>query len=318
MENLSLGESSTNSKDPPTPRTRNKDNNTEGYNGQIQRGSNERGHLSKSYPNRYTQPRIYHSGNMKIPIPPRGYRGHIYRDLFDSQQASDKAKEEITSSSITIISIPKTREKKLIILDVNGLLADVISPPPKCDKADITIKRRAIFKRPFLDDFLRFCFERFDVALWSSRSKKILDNIVDYLLGDMRCKLLFCWDQSQCTNTGFKTLENKHKDLFLKELKYIWKKYEGDYDESNTLLLDDSPYKALLNPIHSSIFPHSYSYKDKSDNSLGSEGDLRIYLTDLAKTENVKIYVKEHPFGQQPLDKMNPSWAYYLKVIDSQ
>lgn len=63
-------------------------------------------------------------------------------------------------------------------------------------------------------------------------------------------------DMSHCTVTRFKTLENKHKPLVCKDLRKIWEKRypgspwdKGDFDESNTLLLDDSPYKALLNPV---------------------------------------------------------------------
>jgi hypothetical protein len=44
--------------------------------------------------------------------------------------------------------------------------------------------------------------------------------------------------------------------LVFKELRRIWEKDDselpwekGDYSESNTMLLDDSPYKALLNPV---------------------------------------------------------------------
>lgn len=150
--------------------------------------------------------------------------------------------------------------------------------------------------------------------------------VIDYLMGDMKHKLLFCWvsnlpwlpncfsqafltpgsvihhfklyshlishihweklsafllilctylhrcynwffllslfrlfqDLSHCTPTGFKTLENKHKTLVFKDLKKLWEKQDpdlpwemGEYNESNTLLLDDSPYKALLNPVSS-------------------------------------------------------------------
>lgn len=63
-------------------------------------------------------------------------------------------------------------------------------------------------------------------------------------------------DLSHCTATGFRTLENRHKTLVFKELRRIWEKHDpslpwekGVYNESNTLLLDDSPYKALLNPV---------------------------------------------------------------------
>jgi len=77
---------------------------------------------------------------------------------------------------------------------------------------------------------------------------------------------------SHCTETAFKTLENKRKPLVFKDLRKIWDKYDpnlpwerGYYNESNTLLLDDSPYKALLNPVNkltlsliTLIFGHLY------------------------------------------------------------
>ncbi|KAI3503234.1 hypothetical protein L1887_31673 [Cichorium endivia] len=217
------------------------------------------------------------------------------------------------------VQIMRTRvsksRKKLLILDVNGLLADIINPPPKDCKSDKSISRRAIFKRPFLDDFLRFCFERFDVGIWSSRTRKILEPVVDYLLGDLKKKLLFLWDLSHCTNSSARSLENRHKFIVFKEIKKIWEKIEYYYDESNTLLLDDSPYKALLNPKHSGIFPLSYSYMDTNDNSLGPEGDLRVYLEGVGTTENVKMYVKQHPFGQNDIDEKSPHWAFYSRVL---
>ncbi|KAL8200652.1 hypothetical protein R6Q57_011991 [Mikania cordata] len=215
-----------------------------------------------------------------------------------------------------------TRSKKiLLILDVNGLLADVINPPPKNCKPDIKISRRAIFKRPFLDDFLGFCFERFDVAIWSSRTRKILDPIVDYLLGDLKKNLVFVWDSSHCTNSSVRSLENHYKFIVFKKLGKIWEENSliasenGYYNDSNTLLLDDSPYKALLNPKHTGIFPLSYTHKELNDNSLGPDGDLRIYLEGVAASDNVKTYVEQHPFGQRPIDETGPDWGFYSEVL---
>ncbi|KAJ1421515.1 putative FCP1 isogenyy domain-containing protein C1271.03c family [Sesbania bispinosa] len=34
-------------------------------------------------------------------------------------------------------------KKRLLVLDVNGLLADIVSSPPKDQKADATIRRKA-------------------------------------------------------------------------------------------------------------------------------------------------------------------------------
>lgn len=74
----------------------------------------------------------------------------------------------------------------------------------------------------------------------------------------------FLQDLSKCTTTGFRTIENVHKPLVLKDLKKLWNKEDpdlqweiGEYTSSNTLLIDDSPYKALCNPVSipsSSVF----------------------------------------------------------------
>ncbi|CAN1353990.1 Uncharacterized FCP1 homology domain-containing protein C1271.03c [Linum perenne] len=172
--------------------------------------------------------------------------------------------------------------KKLLILDLNGLLVDVVSLPPKDHKPDKRVGIKSFFARPFYLDFLKFCFERFEVAVWSSRTKKNIDILVDYLFGDMKNSLLFCWDLSNCTTTQFKTLENRHKPLVFKELKKVWEKHDpqlpwerGYFNESNTLLVDDSPYKSLLNPVHSAIYPNSYSFQDMNDNSLGCWGEYK-------------------------------------------
>ncbi|KAM1130602.1 hypothetical protein ACFX19_045936 [Malus domestica] len=234
--------------------------------------------------------------------------------------------EEDNISGISNISTVRTpvcdTEKKLLILDINGLLADIVSPPPKGLASDIRIQRRAIFKRPFYLDFLKFCFERFEVGVWSSRSKRIVEKVIDYLMGDMKHKLLFCWDLSHCTATGFRTLENRHKTLVFKELRRVWEKQEpglpwekGAYNESNTVLLDDSPYKALLNPAHTSVFPYPFTFQRGSDTSLGPGGDIRVYLEGLAAAENIQEFVEQQPFGQGPINESSASWPFYLKVL---
>ncbi|KAJ1428089.1 HAD superfamily [Sesbania bispinosa] len=131
-------------------------------------------------------------------------------------------------------------------------------------------------------------------------------------------------NRSHCTTTEFSTVENREKPLVLKELWKLWEKVEpslpwekGEFNESNTLLLDDSPYKALMNPMHTAIFPYSYQYTDTKDSSLGPGGDLRAYLEGLAKAENVQEYVSLNPFGQRPIRETNPSWRFYRRVIES-
>lgn len=75
-------------------------------------------------------------------------------------------------------------------------------------------------------------------------------------------------DLSHCTNSSARSLENAHKFIVFKNLQKIWEEFgpnlaseNGYYDESNTLLLDDTPYKALLNPVRL-IFNHDFNYFD--------------------------------------------------------
>ncbi|KEH21691.1 uncharacterized FCP1 homology domain-containing protein C1271.03c isoform X1 [Medicago truncatula] len=253
----------------------------------------------------------------------------ITEEIITKLPVTDEKDEE--ENNLCISSIGFLKKKKLIVLDLNGLLADIVSSHPKEVTPDATIARNSLFKRPFSlfkrsfsHEFLNFCFERFEVAVWSSRSKETVDSIIDYLMGDMKQMLIFTWDISHCTETAFQTVENKRKPLVCKDLRKIWDKYDpnlpwekGYYNESNTLLLDDSPHKALLNPPYNSIFPHTFSYENQNDNSLAAGGDLRQYLEGLASAENMVKYVEQHPFGQERITETNEFWDFYLNVINS-
>ncbi|CAM8989130.1 unnamed protein product [Rhodiola kirilowii] len=213
--------------------------------------------------------------------------------------------------------------RKLLILDINGLLADIVAPPiPSGYIPDIRVSRKAVFRRPFCESFLQFCFKRFDVGVWSSRVKQNLNMVIDFLMRGLANKLLFCWNRSHCTTTKFPSIENKHKPMVMKELKRLWEKpshaawEKGKYDQSNTLLVDDSPYKALRNPADTGIFPLPYQYTDVNDCSLGPGGDLRVYLERLAMADNVPEFVRNNPYGQRPIRETNLSWKYYKKMLE--
>ncbi|XP_076924000.1 uncharacterized protein LOC143586321 isoform X2 [Bidens hawaiensis] len=213
--------------------------------------------------------------------------------------------------------------KKLLVLDVNGLLVDIVADPDEGYKPDTIIGSKAVFKRPFCDEFLKFCFERFNVGVWTSRTRRNIEQVLKFLEINSQDQLLFCWDQFHCTKTGFNTIENSGKPLVLKELKKLWEKQDsnlpekGVYNESNTIFLDDSPYKALRNPPHTAIFPYSYSYRDTQDNGLGPNGDLRNYLEKLAACDDVQKFIEHNPFGQQPITYDDESWYFYRKIIGS-
>lgn len=261
------------------------------------------------------------------PVKPQG-NGCMTNVTVDNVESVLATKELLVGNahSHSVQSLPKSlapnASKKLLVLDVNGLLADIVACYSRQFKPDTTVSAKGVFKRPFCDDFLKFCFLKFNVGIWSSRTRKNVIAVVDFLMKTTKQHLLFCWDQSHCTTTGYKTLENMEKPLVLKELKYLWDSEEENcpwekrfYNETNTVLLDDSPYKALRNPPNTAIFPYPYTYENVEDKSLGPGGDLRVYLERLAEAENVQKFIQENPFGQEPITKSHKSWSFYSKIV---
>ncbi|KAG2633797.1 uncharacterized protein LOC120660103 isoform X3 [Panicum virgatum] len=220
-------------------------------------------------------------------------------------------------------SLVRFHRKKLLILDLNGLLADINQDYHNVHKADAKVKDKLVFTRPYYDDFLRFCFQNFELGIWSSRKRENVNRVVNILMRKLKHHLLFCWDMSYCTVTGCNTIEKKGKPLVLKELKKLWNKEDpdlpweqGEFSPSNTLLVDDSPYKALCNPPNTGIFPLPYSYRNQSDNSLGPGGDLRMYLERVAAADNVQNFVRDNPFGQNSITESDPNWNFYVQIVD--
>ncbi|KAL2623302.1 hypothetical protein R1flu_003507 [Riccia fluitans] len=202
--------------------------------------------------------------------------------------------------------------KKLLVLDLNGLL---LATYPKGKKLpdhphDARVKKYRVYKRPGCEDFLQFCLENFVVGVWSSAQEDNVVALVDYLFQEFvdkeaRSKLVFVWHQSQCSKSKFRDPENTHKPVYLKELVKLWDKVEphlpwekGDYGPSNTVLIDDSPQKAIRNPPYTAIFPDSYKAIVPEDIYLLAGGQFRTYLEGLATAANVQVYLKENPFGK--------------------
>ncbi|PNX72696.1 NLI interacting factor-like phosphatase [Trifolium pratense] len=217
-------------------------------------------------------------------------------------------------------------KKKLLILDINGVLADIVYDPEPDSRVpvkpdfsrvpDKIIGNNQVFMRNHCREFLEFCFEKFVVAIWSSRENNVKD-LVRLLCGDMREKLLFIWDRSKCTESELPTPYQPNKKIVFKDLKKVWDDHQfKNFNAKNTLLVDDSPYKALLNPPHTSVFPQKFQFWQRSDNSLGEDGQLRMFLHGLANVVDVQAYVRTCQFGQSNINEDSEYWTYYKEAAD--
>ncbi|XP_057506494.1 uncharacterized protein LOC130789677 [Actinidia eriantha] len=209
--------------------------------------------------------------------------------------------------------------KKLVVMGLGGVLVhrmyrfDHKTNFQKHRFADAIAGNFLVFNRPFCDEFLKFCFERFEVGIWSSARERNIDGVLNSLTRGLKDKLLFVWDQEECTDSGFKSLEKKEKPIFFKELRKLWE--DGKFSSSNTLLIDDEPYKALLNPPNTAIFPPTYKVDNGDDTALGPNSELRIFLDGLVDAEDVPSYVKDYQIGQPPITEAHSDWEFYSKIV---
>ncbi|XP_018479914.1 uncharacterized protein LOC108850972 [Raphanus sativus] len=219
-------------------------------------------------------------------------------DSDDDEYASEKDSEQTELSLILDkLSLGSKKEKKLLILSPNGLLLHRVHMQnlrrkPENRSPDATCGPNLVYKRPFAGEFMKFCLERFEVGIWSSANEL---------------------DQKHSTNSGFKTLENSDKPMFFKDLSKVFQKFK-EFSASNTILIDPEPYKALINPENTGVFPVTYVPTNKNDDFLDPEGKFCSYLDDLANASDVQAYIKENTFGQPKIDSSHLDWSFYRKV----
>ncbi|KAI8828782.1 HAD-like domain-containing protein [Chytriomyces cf. hyalinus JEL632] len=136
-----------------------------------------------------------------------------------------------------------SKRKLLVVLDLNGTLVDrltkqherkMASQNALCPKhSDLTLERCRVFLRPYLDVFLRFLLDNFHVAVWTSAVSKNAHPMTEFIMepfGGAEA-LEFVWNLSMSFTSS-----------------HVW-------DETNTILLDDSASKSCRTPLNHLLIP---------------------------------------------------------------
>lgn len=104
--------------------------------------------------------------------------------------SGDIVKIMITNVNPLEASLTKEYVRPLLIFDMHGVLGE--REPWEKRRKD---GKRRFIKRPYCEEFIRFCANHFELAVWSCGKKKNIDlNIFSGI------KLLFVWCQDESTN----------------------------------------------------------------------------------------------------------------------
>ncbi|KAG0332605.1 hypothetical protein BG000_009876 [Podila horticola] len=212
---------------------------------------------------------------------------------------------KITPSYLTIANQePVTLtspQKLLVVLDLNGTLFH---------RAKNNI--RTVTTRPHLDDFLDFLFKNCRVMVWSSAQPVNVNKMLNHGFGDRIPLLDRVWARDM-----FRLPDHDYvrKVLTVKDLEFVWEGIEEErkvaskedlaqeklamvYDQTNTLLIDDSTAKIQLQP-HNGLALREF---DENCAKSGTDDELPKvikYLEKLIYQKNISAYMRLHPFKSQ-------------------
>ncbi|KAG2155212.1 uncharacterized protein EDB93DRAFT_1326610 [Suillus bovinus] len=201
--------------------------------------------------------------------------------------------------------------RKLLILDLNGTLL-IRSQHSRARQKDSyggtysssAPRLRAVQPRPYIPAFRAYLFapetqEWLDTMVWSSAQPHSVADMVDKVFGDVKSNLIAVWDRG---SLGLSKEDYHRKALTTKDLTKPWALLpsgtspseiaipsEADYAAEpaglapsiahsalSTLLLDDSPHKARLQPYNHVCIPeYSSSFRDKDLRQLQHEKAAR-------------------------------------------
>ncbi|KAG2223452.1 hypothetical protein INT45_001200 [Circinella minor] len=182
-----------------------------------------------------------------------------------------------------LLTDPMDKKKKLIILDLNGTLASR------------TPNRQSMYVRPYQDQFLDYIFKYFKVMVWSSAQPHSVTHMCQ-LFGAYEEKLLRMWDRRYF---NLSTSNYNRKSQTIKDLEIVWKGLgeENEFDATNTILIDDSPAKAIVQP-YNSIHLSEFNHMSPSFLKYGEDELLHVvhYLERLRTQSNVCHFMFNEPF----------------------
>ena len=169
--------------------------------------------------------------------------------------------------------------KKLLILDIDETLiyATAASLPRQ---ADFLVGQYHIYKRPFLNVFLKNCLDWFEVAVWTSSTPSYAIAIVSEIFENPKT-LSFVWASDRCT------VAYDHERFEYYNRKNLKKVKRKGYRLESIIAVDDTPQK----------WERSYGNLVRVNPFEGEETDdelkyLLLYLDRLRYEENIRSVEK--------------------------
>ncbi len=148
--------------------------------------------------------------------------------------------------------------KRFIILDIDETLLHSTYSNLKRE-ADFCFKERNVYLRPGVNTFLDFCFQHFDVAIWTSAKADYAKFVLKRIAGDLT-KFTFIWTRKDC-DKEFKWNGISEDVVYIKNLNKI-----NPYPLLQITMIDDNTQN--IYPVNADIIGIDEYRGNKEDDAL--------------------------------------------------
>lgn len=249
----------------------------------------------------------------RSPVPPSSATKVSAREVRDAKVQPSPQSGGIPNPSMTYITsslnppIPlREPQHLLVIIDLNGTL--LYRPSRK--------QPTKFVARPHTRRFLQYCIDTFTVVIWSSARPENVRHMCDAILtGDLKQRVAAIWGRDKFN------LSKQDYDLRVqcyKRLTNIWEDWEiarshpeynmgGRWDQTNTVLIDDSIEKGRSEPYNLIEIPEFFGDKNEQGEILPQVHD---YLNHLSLHSNVSACLRAQLFKAQAAPRDHHLGAY--------
>ncbi|WYZ38962.1 hypothetical protein EsH8_III_000876 [Colletotrichum jinshuiense] len=242
-----------------------------------------------------------------IPTGPRTPAAPGSRDKIVAPSAASGGVPNPTAEYLHRSSLPPTLlpspQPILVVMDLNGTLLH------RPNRRNAT----SFVERPHAKRFLQYCLDTFHVVIWSSARPSNVQSMCDQLLlgppargghadrASYRRRVLAVWGRDRF---GLSQADYKLRVQVYKRLDMVWSEpgvqaahpdaaFGGRWDQSNTVLVDDSLEKARSEPYNLLRIPEFFGDANEPGHVVPQVHD---YLNALCYQSDISAYMRTSPF----------------------
>lgn len=183
----------------------------------------------------------------------------------------------------------------LVVIDLNGTI--LFRPSRK--------NPHKFVARPHALRFLQYCIDTFHVVIWSSARPENVSALTDAILPpSLKARCIAIWGRDRFALTPY---DYSRRVICYKRLNTIWSdpviarshpeyQYGAGWDQTNTVLVDDSVEKGQSEPYNLVLIPEYEGDAREKGDILPQVHD---YLNQLSLHSNVSAYMRAVPFKAQ-------------------